>query len=73
MKIVESSFNLDKTDIPCYVRFQVLSQMEANGNIKIECPAQWQSLVRNTVADALGRNPETISLHSDNYSSRNDQ
>ena len=73
MKIVESSFNLDKTDIPCYVRLQVLSQMEANGNIKIECPAQWQSLVRNTVADALGRNPETISLHSDKYFSRNDQ
>ena len=53
MKIVESSFNLDKTDIPCYVRFQVLSQMEANGNIKIECPAQWQSLVRNTVEEIL--------------------
>ena len=73
MKKIESSFELESGDEESFNRFPILSWQDSNGTMHVECPSQWQSMVRECVASALNRSPETITLHPDKYSEKYDE
>ena len=73
MKKVESSFEMEDGDVETFNRYPILSWQDSNGTMHVECPSQWQTLVRDTVAAALSRSPETITLHPDRYSAKYDE
>ena len=73
MKKVESSFELESGDEESFNRFPILSWQDSNGMMHVECPSQWQSMVKACVASALNRSQETITLHPDKYSGKYDE
>ena len=73
MKKVESSFEMEAGNIESFNRYPILSWQDSNGSMHVECPSQWQALVRDCVSSALQRSPETITLHPDKYSAKYDE
>ena len=73
LRKVESNLNIIPEDIKSYVRYDILSWVENNGSVHTQCPTQWADLVKETVAGATGKSPESIVVHSERYLSRYDE
>ena len=73
MKKIESSFEMENGDSEAFTRFPILSWQDSNGTMHVECPSQWQALVKESVASALNRSPETITLHPNKYFAKYDE
>ena len=73
MKKVESSFEMENGEMGSFVRYPILSWVDGNGSIHVQCPSQWQSLIKDSVSSALQRSPETITIHPDKYYSKYDE
>lgn len=73
MRKIESSYSVCPSKIVSYVRNEVLSWIDSNGLLHIECPTQWPELVRKTVAQVTGLSSESIIISNKKFKNRYDE
>ena len=73
LRRVETNLSVTPSNIRSHVRYDVLTWPENNGTWHVQCPTQWPELVKETIANATGANPDQIVLHPEKYLERYDE